>query len=178
MTRSVDRGQQEGFAAAVSELIRDSRRRQKLTQSQLAARTGGLVSKAALANYETGHRSLRIDVLWVIARALGEDLGHLMSVAERTVSDDSRGNGNVPMVIDTQVLRASTDARLLPVVRWMSLQPDAARAQNGRMVLDADAIDALSTLMGLTPAETWQALAGVRARMISFTGDAPGTATG
>ena len=69
----------------VTEKLRESRRRQKLTQAEVANRTRGLVSKAALANYETGHRSLRIDVLWVISRALGEDLGQLLTRVENEV---------------------------------------------------------------------------------------------
>src|SRR5664279_1732444 len=81
------------FAAAVCRVLRESRRRQKLTQAEVAQRTGGLVSKAALANYETGHRSLRVDVLWVIAGALGEDLGTLLTAAERSVMLRPIGGG-------------------------------------------------------------------------------------
>src|SRR4051795_2673678 len=86
MSQAVDSWSKEMFAAAICRLLRDSRRRQKLTQAQVAARTGGLISKAALANYETGHRSLRVDVLWVIAGALGEDLGTLLGAAEQGVA--------------------------------------------------------------------------------------------
>ena len=45
---------QQRFAQVVTEKLRESRRRQKLTQADVANRTKGLVSKAALANYETG----------------------------------------------------------------------------------------------------------------------------
>ena len=86
MSQAYDARSQQAFAAAVCRVMRESRRRQKLTQAEVAQRTGGLVSKAALANYETGHRSLRVDVLWVIAGALGEDLGTLLCAAERGVA--------------------------------------------------------------------------------------------
>ena len=86
MSQAYDSRSQQAFAAAVCRVMRESRRRQKLTQAEVAQRTDGLVSKAALANYETGHRSLRVDVLWVIAGALGEDLGALLSAAERNVA--------------------------------------------------------------------------------------------
>ena len=88
MSQAYDARSQQAFAAAVCRVMRESRRRQKLTQAEVAQRTGGLVSKAALANYETGHRSLRVDVLWVIAGALGEDLGALLHVR---VERDARG---------------------------------------------------------------------------------------
>ena len=86
VSQAYDARSQQAFAAAVCRVMRESRRRQKLTQAEVAQRTGGLVSKAALANYETGHRSLRVDVLWVIAGALGEDLGSLLSAPPNAAS--------------------------------------------------------------------------------------------
>src|ERR1700712_4143824 len=102
MSQAVDSWSKEMFAAAICRLLRDSRRRQKLTQAQVAARTGGLISKAALANYETGHRSLRVDVLWVIAQALGENISSLVSSAERGLANrqDGNGGGGIPVSID------------------------------------------------------------------------------
>ena len=46
---------------------------QKLTLAEVCRRTGGAVRPSSLASYESGRRSLRIDVVWVITRALGED---------------------------------------------------------------------------------------------------------
>ena len=73
----------DAFTMNLCLALRASRRRQRLTQAEVAARTGGLVTKAALANYETAHRPLRVEVLWVIARALGENIDDLVSAAER-----------------------------------------------------------------------------------------------
>src|SRR6476660_4732572 len=69
VSQAYDARSQQAFAAAVCRVMRESRRRQKLTQAEVAQRTGGLVSKAALAKYETGHRSLRVDVAEVMATA-------------------------------------------------------------------------------------------------------------
>ena len=57
--RSIRSSSQQSFAAAVSRVIRESRRRQKLTQAELAHRTGGLVTKAALALMTTAQTYIR-----------------------------------------------------------------------------------------------------------------------
>src|SRR3978361_1326302 len=126
MSQAVDSWSKEMFAAAVCRLLRDSRRRQKLTQAQVAARTGGLVSKAALANYETGHRSLRVDVLWVIAGALGEDLGSLLSAAERGVALRPPAGASGSITVDVAEVMATADPRLGPVKRWLELRTNGA----------------------------------------------------
>jgi transcriptional regulator with XRE-family HTH domain len=146
---------QQRFARVVTQKLRESRRRQKLTQADVANRTRGLVSKAALANYETGHRSLRIDVLWVIARALGEDLGNLLSSVEHevagAVSEDS------PSTIGVRVanLMRSPDSRLDPVRRWFELRrSSSAEATEDEVVhLDHDALRALGELMQVNPSD-------------------------
>nr|WP_275889552.1 helix-turn-helix transcriptional regulator [Nakamurella flavida] len=149
------------FAAAVCRALRESRRRQKLTQADVAQRTGGLVSKAALANYETGHRSLRIDVLWVIARALGEDLGGLLNMAERGIGrwQSTAGTGSVTVDID-EVMEAE-DPRLAPVRRWFELRSGGGSAS--AMTLDDGAILALAALMNVSPAECREILVGTAA---------------
>lgn len=76
------------FAGAVSRALRESRRRQNLTHADVAGRTQSLVSKAALANYETKRPEIRVDVLWVITRALGEDLGQFLAAVEREVEQN------------------------------------------------------------------------------------------
>jgi DNA-binding XRE family transcriptional regulator len=149
---------QQQFAAAVCRAIRESRRRQKLTQAEVANRTGGLVSKAALANYETGHRSLRIDVLWVIARALGEDLGGLLTMAERGI-----GRWPVPVThqgaitVDVAEVMDADDDRLAPVRRWFELRTGGAASA---MTLDDGAITALAALMGVSADECRRILSG------------------
>ena len=153
MSQAVDSWSKEMFAAAVCRLLRDSRRRQKLTQAQVAARTGGLISKAALANYETGHRSLRVDVLWVIAKALGENIGNLVASAERGIGHRQDADGSSPITIDIEEIRENGDSRLASVRRWIELQQGARPSSTGVMTLDPGAIAALSSLMGVTSAE-------------------------
>src|SRR4051795_11114675 len=122
MSQAVDSWSKEMFAAAICRLLRDSRRRQKLTQAQVAARTGGLISKAALANYETGHPSLRVDVLWVIAKALGENIGNLVANAERGIGHRQDADGASSITVDIEEIRDNGDIRLASVRRWIELQ--------------------------------------------------------
>ena len=136
---------QQSFATAVSRVLRESRRRLKLTQAELARRTGGLVTKAALANYETGHRSLRIDVVWVLAGALGEDLGTLIATAQRQVLPTPTPTEAV--TVDVTDLLSRNDPRLAPVRRWFQMHRDR------RVTLDHDAIAALASLMGVNEPE-------------------------
>jgi transcriptional regulator with XRE-family HTH domain len=137
------------FARVVTEKLRESRRRQKLTQADVAKRTSGLVSKAALANYETGHRSLRIDVLWVIARALGEDLGHLLSSVESEVAGTRTEESPSSIGVRLSYLNNSSDPRLEPVRRWWELRSASAAdlADDSVVNLDSDALRALADLM-------------------------------
>ena len=152
MSQAVDSWSKEMFAAAICRLLRDSRRRQKLTQAQVAARTGGLISKAALANYETGHRSLRVDVLWVIAKALGENIGNLVASAERGIGYRQDADGASSITVDIGEVRENADVRLASVRRWIELQ-GARGPSTGLMTLDPGAIVALSSLMGVSPDE-------------------------
>lgn len=163
MTQAVDSWSKEMFATAVCKLLRDSRRRQRLTQAQVAARTGGLISKAALANYETGHRSLRVDVLWVIAQALGENMSTLVAAAERGLSHRQDSNGGTPVTIDLTRLHDSQDGRLASVRRWVALQsgPAGVHPSPGVIILDQGAIAALSSLMGVPAAQCREILARV-----------------
>ena len=162
---ALDSWSQEMFAAAVCKLLRDSRRRQKLTQAQVAARTGGLISKAALANYETGHRSLRVDVLWVIVQALGENMSTLINAAERGLHHRGSGFGGESVTLDLARLRDSQDQRLAPVRRWVALQVQpAATGGPDLTVLDEGALAALSSLMGMTVSDCRQALGSVAHR--------------
>ena len=149
MSQAYDSRSQQAFAAAVCRVMRESRRRQKLTQAEVAQRTNGLVSKAALANYETGHRSLRVDVLWVIAGALGEDLGTLLSAAERHVATRPSPFGSGAINVDVHEVMASSDPRLAVVKRWFELRANSSTT----MTLDDGAIGALAALMNVRPDE-------------------------
>lgn len=153
MNQAVNSRSKEMFAAAVCRLLRDSRRRQKLTQAQVAARTGGLISKAALANYETGHRSLRVDVLWVIAKALGENIGNLVAGAERGIGHRQDADGSSPITIDIDEIRENGDERLGSVRRWIELEQGGRLSSTGLMTLDPGAIVALASLMGTSADE-------------------------
>lgn len=155
-----DAGAQEAFAAAVCQVLRESRRRQKLTQAQVAEKTGGLVSKAALANYETGHRSLRVDVLWVIARALREDIGTLLTAAERGIGRRLNNPISGAITIDVAEVLNDRDTRLEPVRRWFELRGDAA---SSHVTLDDGAIRALAGLMNVSPQECRQILSAISA---------------
>lgn len=149
----VDADQQAGFAAALCAQLRESRRRQGLTQAQVAARTGGQVSKAALANYETGHRSLRIDVFWVISRALGEDCGKLIAGAERSIVPMSSLRGRSAISVRVADVLATTDESLAPVRRWFSIRHPEGAIADVTESLGEGALRALSNLTGMTVAE-------------------------
>ena len=146
---------QERFAQVVTEKLRESRRRQKLTQADVAKRTKGLVSKAALANYETGHRSLRIDVLWVIARALGEDLGNLLAAVENEVAGKRIDESASAIGIRASYLNSSSDPRLEPVRRWYELRRSTGTDAGDESIVsfDADALRALADLMQVSVAD-------------------------
>lgn len=150
MSQAYDARSQQAFAAAVCRVMRESRRRQKLTQAEVAQRTGGLVSKAALANYETGHRSLRVDVLWVIAGALGEDLGTLLGAAERGVALRPAAGASGAITVDVAEVMAAADPRLAPVKRWFDLRSSGGSTA---MTLDDGAIAALASLMNVSAIE-------------------------
>lgn len=168
MAQAVNSWSKEMFAAAVCQLLRDSRRRQKLTQAQVATRTGGLISKAALANYETGHRSLRVDVLWVIAQALGENLGTLVGAAERGLLPREGDGGGIGVSVDLTQLRRSEDRRLAPVRRWIDSQSQPGTGVAGDViVLDPGAVAALSNLMGISTPECREVLVTVAGPALS-----------
>jgi transcriptional regulator with XRE-family HTH domain len=152
---SADAEAQTAFSAGVAALLRESRIRQGLTQAQVSARTGGLVSKAALANYETGHRSVRVDVFWLLVRALGEDAGVILANAERRSGYGRSTEALTALTVDIAAVQASTDPRLVPVQRWFAvrLQPGPGRPSVRTVTLDDGALAALSALMGVSPAE-------------------------
>lgn len=161
---------QAAFAGVIAGLLRESRRRQGLTQAEVAARTGGLVSKAALANYETGHRSLRVDVFWVIARALGEDPGALLIGAERSSGYGSAADA-APITVNVDAVQNGIDPRLAPVRRWFALrlQSGGGRLPVRTVTLDHGALSALSALMGVSAGECRRLLQSVVAPVAAST---------
>jgi transcriptional regulator with XRE-family HTH domain len=152
---SADAEAQTAFSAGVAALLRESRIRQGLTQAQVSARTGGLVSKAALANYETGHRSVRVDVFWLLVRALGEDAGVMLAGAERRSGYGRSTEALTALTVDIAAVQASTDPRLIPVQRWFAvrLQPGPGRPSVRTVTLDDGALAALASLMAVSPGE-------------------------
>ena len=131
VAQPVDADAQVVFSRALCAQLRDARRRLGLTQAQLSARTGGLISKAALANYETGHRSMRVDIFWALARALDTEPGILMAAAERSAGMTADAQSPGPVTIDIPRLVANADPRLAArpqVVRAsLPLQPTGHR---------------------------------------------------
>lgn len=150
----------EAIAAAIAASLRQSRKRQGLTQLEVSRRTGGVISKAALANYESGNRSLRVEIFWAIAKALGEHPGELMAAAERAAGFAAHSDEE-PVSVDAAAVMRSTDPRLAPVRRWfeMRLQSSGARLAVHTVVLDAGAVAALAELMGVDVAQCRAALA-------------------
>jgi transcriptional regulator with XRE-family HTH domain len=162
MTQNYVEPGQEAFAGAVAGQLRAARLRRKLTQAQLADLTHGRVSKAALANYETRQRSLRIDVFWVLVRALGEDPATLLSAAERE-SGYGIDESDAPVTVNAAAIQASTDSRLAPVQRWfkLRLRIGTTGVHPTSLTLDATAISALAELMGTTQADCRRLLVAV-----------------
>lgn len=152
---NADTEAQSAFSASVASLLRESRVRRGFTQAQVSARTGSLVSKAALANYETGHRSLRVDVFWLLVRALGEDAGAMLTNAERRSGYGRSADTLTAVTVDVAAVQASRDPRLAPVQRWFAirLQPGPGRPAVGTVTLDDGALAALSALMGVSREE-------------------------
>jgi transcriptional regulator with XRE-family HTH domain len=150
-----DTGAQSAFSAAVATLLRESRIRQGMTQAQVSARTGGLVSKAALANYETGHRSLRVDVFWLLVRALGEDAGALLANSERRSGYGRTADAVSALTVDVEAVLENDNPRLAPVRRWFALRLQAfpGRAAVRTVTLDEGALNALASLMAVSQQE-------------------------
>ncbi len=159
MAQPVDADAQVVFSRALCAQLRDARRRMGLTQAQLSARTGGLISKAALANYETGHRSMRVDIFWALARALDTDPGILMAAAERSagMSADSQSPG--PVTIEIHRLMANADPRLAAARKWFELRYPSNRPATE--TLDTAAVSALAALADMPVDEFRRLLARV-----------------
>lgn len=141
----------EQFADALRAQLREARRRRGLTQAELAARTGGLVSQAAVANYETGHRSLRMTVFWTLAHALQVDSAELRRGAVHRCATPPH-DSNVVSVRVADVL-ATTNPELAPVRRWISIQHPGEVIDGLTERIDGGALAALARLMGMTVEE-------------------------
>lgn len=140
---------QAEFSAAIRTQLRESRRRQGLSQREVARRTDGVIQAGSLANYETGHRSLRVEVLWVIAKALGEDCGHLIAGAELAMLSGYVRPGDTVSVRVADVL-ATQDEAFAPMRKWFSIRHPAGDVGDAMETLDQVALAALANLLDLT----------------------------
>lgn len=75
------------FAACIVYEIRRLRVDKSWSQTDLADRTQGAVSKAALASYELGHTRLPLSVLWELAHALGTTAAAIIAAAETAAAN-------------------------------------------------------------------------------------------
>lgn len=142
------------FSDALLGGVRKARNILGWTQADLAQRTHGVISTAALAGYESGHRRLRINVAWTLAAALGLDLSTLIGRAEHTASE-----GGVWMQLTVWHLLHTTDHDLAPVRRWLQAAHPEPVGLATKTALTNDAITALATLMRITNTECRQRLA-------------------
>lgn len=157
-------GEHAQFAVEIAGLLRQSRIRQRLTQVEISRRTGGVISKAALANYESAARSLRIENFWLICRALEEEPGAIIAAATRRIGLAAGQSGEVePVTVTIAAIETSEDPRLSPVRRWFALRAAAGNGPGGTVTLDSGALVALAALMDTTPAECRALLAGITA---------------
>ena len=159
MAQPVDADAQVVFSRALCAQLRDARRRLGLTQAQLSARTGGLISKAALANYETGHRSMRVDIFWALARALDAQPGILMAAAERSAGMTADSQAPGPVSIEIHRLMANADPRLAAARKWFELRYPSNRPATE--TLDMAAVAALAALADVQVDEFRRLLARV-----------------
>ena len=146
MSSAVPASPPDAFVCAIRRQLRESRLRQKLTLAEVCRRTGGAVRPSSLASYESGRRSLRIDVVWVITQALGEDLAGLLRAAEQVARQPSGTTRDESLGVDIDRVLSSRDPRLAQVRRWFELQGTGPRQV---VTLDTDAILALASLMGV-----------------------------
>jgi transcriptional regulator with XRE-family HTH domain len=159
VAQPVDADAQVVFSRALCAQLRDARRRLGLTQAQLSARTGGLISKAALANYETGHRSMRVDIFWALARALDTEPGVLMAAAERSAGMTADAQSPGPVTIEIHRLMANADPRLAAARKWFQLRYPTNRPATE--TLDTAAVSALAALADMAVDEFRRLLARV-----------------
>lgn len=135
----------DGFATSMRTVLRTARKERGWTQAELATRTGGAVTKAALAGYEIGHRSLRLATFWILAQALGFSCAELTARAERTM----QGRGP-HLRIRVQAVLHTSGPELQPVRTWLrSRYPQGAAALSVEPLPDG-AVTALANLMGVT----------------------------
>jgi len=92
-----------------------------------------------------------VDVLWVIAGALGEDLGALLNAAERGVALRPAAGATGSITVDVAEVMATNDPRLAPVKRWFELRTHGGTTS--AMTLDDGAIAALASLMNVSAVE-------------------------
>lgn len=94
-------------------LIRDRRKKLLLTQHELAGRIG--ISRASLANIETGRQKVLVHQLYALATAL--DLAPSDLLPPMAASESSRDWSNLPLPDDLKVEQKKQIARLLDAAR-------------------------------------------------------------
>jgi transcriptional regulator with XRE-family HTH domain len=74
---------EQELTARIGLRLREARRAQKLSLSELSARTGGALSKSRISNYEQGLRRLEIEEAQALAAALWTvSAGYLLCLEE------------------------------------------------------------------------------------------------
>jgi transcriptional regulator with XRE-family HTH domain len=94
-------------------LIRNRRKKLLLTQRDLAARIG--ISRASLANIETGRQTLLVHQLYALATAL--DLAPSDLLPPTMADESSRDWSTLPLPEDLKVEQKKQIARLLDAAR-------------------------------------------------------------
>lgn len=149
MTTTLTVADQKRFAAATAKKLAAIRKSKRLTQAQVAARTNGAVSKASLANYETGHRSLRIDVVWIIICALGEDIGAIMQQVQREVLGYTPQTTSLAGVtLSVPAIVQDANPRLDSLRLW--LRAHQSGNPSSTIQLDGEALRHLATIMRMS----------------------------
>lgn len=84
---AMKRSEYSGMYRTVGKAIADARRKatRRLTQQQLADRTGGELSRSAVANIESGRQRLAVHHLYLIARGLDLEPARLLPAIEEVL---------------------------------------------------------------------------------------------
>lgn len=147
------------FAVAVYTVLKETRKQKKLTQIEVANRTGGLVSKAAYANYETGHRSLRVDVVWVLCLALEVSIESVMQKAAARVAGNRSGRASgSPLVVPGWFASHTGNGLVSRINAAISVTGGIPQRTDGARVLNADQAAALARLLGMSLAKLRQSV--------------------
>jgi hypothetical protein len=118
--------------------------------------TGGVVSASAIASYEDGYRSIKIDVLDALCVALGRSVRAVVGEAERRVEafrksqEVTRFDGGA-VVVRLSTLARCTRPELQPLQRWARASVSSSRT--GEVLLGWGGVAALAEIAGVDPDE-------------------------